>query len=143
MDCRLTGLAKAAGATYTRYADDLAFSGGQDFRRSASNFSLHASAILMEEGFTVAHRKTRIMRPAVRQQLAGLIVNQRLNVKRNEYDRLKAILTNCIRLGPSGQNREALSFREHIEGKVVYVESIHPVWGRKLRALYEKIDWGR
>ena len=27
LDCRLTGLAKAAGAQYTRYADDMAFSG--------------------------------------------------------------------------------------------------------------------
>ena len=33
MDCRLAGLANAAGATYTRYADDLAFSGSGEFSR--------------------------------------------------------------------------------------------------------------
>lgn len=30
LDCRLTGLARTAGAAYTRYGDDLAFSGGED-----------------------------------------------------------------------------------------------------------------
>ena len=38
MDCRLSALAKSAGATYTRYADDLAFSGVRSLRgaRNAS-----------------------------------------------------------------------------------------------------------
>ncbi len=37
VDCRLSGLAKSAGAFYTRYADDLAFSGGADFERRPIN----------------------------------------------------------------------------------------------------------
>jgi RNA-directed DNA polymerase len=55
-DCRLSGLAASAGATYTRYADDLAFSGGEDFDRRIERFSTHVAAILHEEGFTVHHR---------------------------------------------------------------------------------------
>ena len=71
VDCRLAGLAKLAGATYTRYADDLAFSGGREFERRVERFSAHAAAVLLEEGFSVHHRKTRIMRQGVRQHLAG------------------------------------------------------------------------
>jgi hypothetical protein len=59
VDCRLSGLAEAAGAVYTRYADDLAFSGGEDFDRCVEQSSLRVAAILLEEGFTVHHRKTR------------------------------------------------------------------------------------
>jgi RNA-directed DNA polymerase len=36
VDCRLTGLARSAGAEYTRYADDLAFSGNNDLNGGLS-----------------------------------------------------------------------------------------------------------
>jgi RNA-directed DNA polymerase len=142
MDCRLAGLAKSAGAAYTRYADDLAFSGDEEFDKRVERFSVHAAAILREEGFTVNQRKTRIMRQGVRQHLAGLAVNSHLNVKRADFDRLKAILTNCVRLGPESQNRESHpAFRLHIEGRVGFVESINPVRGQQLRAIFKQIQW--
>ena len=123
-DCRLTGLAESAGAQYTRYADDLAFSGGEDFDQRVERFSAHVAAILNEEGFAVHHRKTRIMRQGVRQHLAGVVANRRLNVWRADFDRLKAMLTNCVRHGPAGQNRDGHpDFRAHLEGRVGYVES--------------------
>jgi hypothetical protein len=113
-DCRLAGLARSAGVAYTRYADDLAFSGDADFDR----FSIHAAAILNEEGLNVNHRKTRVMHQGVRQHLAGLVTNDKLNVIRADYDCLKAILTNCIRTGPANQNREAHpDFHTHLQGR--------------------------
>jgi len=105
-------------------------------------FSSHVAAILMEEGFRVNHRKTRIMRQGVRQHLAGLVANQRLNIMRPEFDRLKATLTNCVLKGPGSQNREELpQFRAHLEGRVTFVEMINPGKGKRLRDLYERIEW--
>ena len=72
MDGRLAGLARSADAVYTRYADDLAFSGGEDFSRRVENFAVGAAAILADGGFSVNHRKTRVMRESVRQHLAGM-----------------------------------------------------------------------
>lgn len=135
MDCRLLGLAKSAGAAYTRYADDLAFSGGEEFQRCVERFPTHVAAILLEEGFAVNHRKTRIMRRGVRQHLAGLVVNERPNIKRRDFDLLKAILTNCARHGPGDQSRP------HLEGRVGFVESIHPARGQRLRRIFEEISW--
>ena len=141
-DCRLAGLAKSAGAEYTRYADDLAFSGNQAFERQAERFSVHAAAILLEEGFRVNHRKTRIMRQGVRQHLAGVVANRRMNVMRPEFDRLKATLTNCIRHGPETQNRDAHpQFRSHLQGRVAFVESLNPEKGQRLHSLFEQIQW--
>jgi RNA-directed DNA polymerase len=140
VDCRLSGLAHAAGAQYTRYADDLAFSGGDEFERSVERFSTHVAAIVVEEEFNVNHRKTRIMRQGVRQRLAGLVANDHANVPRTDFDRLKATLTNCARLGPESQNRAAHPhFRAHLEGRVGWVESINPAKGRRLRALFNQI----
>lgn len=142
LDCRLAGLAESVGASYTRYADDLAFSGDQAFRRSAKRFCTHVSAIAMEEGFAVHHRKTRIMAQSVRQRIAGIVVNQRPNVVREDFDRLKATLTNCIRHGAPSQNRgQAEDFRSHLEGKVSFVEMINPQRGRKLRDLLDRVEW--
>jgi RNA-directed DNA polymerase len=142
LDCRLDGLARCVGAEYTRYADDLAFSGGEAFERRVERFSTHVAAILSEEGFTVHHRKTRIMRQGVRQHLAGLVTNQHVNVERADFDRLKATLTNCVRLGPESQNRDAhLSFRSHLDGRVGFVEMINPAKGKRLRAIFDDIDW--
>jgi hypothetical protein len=142
VDCRLSGLAESAGAIYTRYADDLAFSGGEEFERRVERFSTHVAAILLEEGFNLNHRKTRIMRQGVRQHLAGVVVNKRMNVKRTDFDLLKATLTNCARLGPDSQNRgDHPSFRAHLEGRVGFVESINPARGKRLRAILERIQW--
>jgi hypothetical protein len=142
VDCRLSGLAYAVGAAYTRYADDLAFSGDKEFERCVERFALRSAAILHEEGFQVHHRKTRVMRQGVRQYLAGIVTNERLNVVRVDFDKLKAILTNCVRHGAESQNREGHpAFRQHLDGRVGFVEMVNPTKGARLRMLYEKIEW--
>jgi RNA-directed DNA polymerase len=142
VDCRLSGLAEAAGAAYTRYADDLAFSGGEEFNRCVERFSLRAAAILLEEGFTVHHRKTRVMQRGVRQYIAGLVTNEHMNVVRADFDRLKAILTNCVRHGAESQNREGHpAFQMHLDGRVGFVEMVNPAKGARLRRIFEMIQW--
>jgi RNA-directed DNA polymerase len=142
LDCRLFGLAKSAGAVYTRYADDLAFSGGEGFSRVVERFSTHAAAIALEEGFSVNYRKTRIMRQGVRQHLAGVVVNQQTSLPRRDLELLEAILTNCIRFGPESQNRAKLpNFRAHLQGRIGFVEMINRVKGQRLRALFDAIQW--
>ena len=106
LDRRLAGLAAACGATYTRYADDLTFSGGDSLRRSWRGVTRRVVLIAAEEGFRVNRGKTRLMGRGRRQTVTGLLVNVRPNVPRSEFDQLKAILTNCVRHGPAGQNRE-------------------------------------
>jgi RNA-directed DNA polymerase len=142
LDSRLSGLAKTAGAAYSRYADDLAFSGDQEFSARVRRFSIHAAAIALEEGFSVNHHKTRIMRRSRRQQVAGVVVNQKLNLPRREVELLEAMLTNCVHSGPGSQNRERLrDFRAHLQGRVSFVEMINRGKGRKLRTIFESIDW--
>lgn len=142
LDCRLTGLADWLGATYSRYADDLAFSGGAEFARRAEYVSAQVASIALDEGWRVQHQKTRLMRQGVRQQLAGLTVNARVNISRDAYDRLKATLTNCVRRGPATQNNDAVpDFRAHLTGRVAWVTSVNPERGRRLRALLEQIAW--
>jgi hypothetical protein len=132
----------AAGANYSRYADDLAFSGDVAFARRTTDFATLAAAIALDEGFEVNFRKTRIMRRATRQRVCGLVVNDRPNVARRDYDRLKAVLTNCQHRGPDRENRDGhTDFRAHLQGRVAWVEAVAPTRGAKLRALFDAIDW--
>ena len=142
LDCRLSGLARALDSSYTRYADDLIFSGGQELERGVRCFHVHVCRIALEEGFEVNTRKSHFMRQGVRQQVAGVVLNVRPNVRRVEYDRLKAILTNCVRRDPHGQNRDGRAdFRSHLGGRIAHVAMLHPERGRRLRMLFERIVW--
>ncbi len=142
LDCRLAGLAASAGAHYTRYADDLAFSGDEALARSIARFHVHACAIALEEGFAVNTRKTRVMRQGVRQTLAGAVLNDRPNVPRDDFDTLKATLHNCVRHGPEGQNRSGHpDFRAHLLGRIAHVATLNPGRAAKLRALFDRVAW--
>jgi RNA-directed DNA polymerase len=142
LDVRLAALASSYGATMTRYADDLAFAGDRAFRRSLRFFLPQVGAIALEEGFRINHRKTRVMPRSRRQQLCGLVVNEKPNLPRREVDNLRALLFNAARFGPQSQNRERHPrFRAQLEGRIGHVASIHPARGQRLRALFERIRW--
>jgi hypothetical protein len=144
LDRRLHAAARATGLEYSRYADDLAFSGGGDFPRRARDFAALAAGIAIDEGFSVNFHKTRVMRQSARQRVCGVVVNDHPNVPRADYDRLKAILTNCVRHGAASQNLGGLAdFRGHLRGRVGWVEAVAPARGAKLARLLEAIDWAR
>ncbi len=142
LDRRLAGLATRISAAYSRYSDDLTFSGGANLARASKRLATVVSVIAHEEGFTLNHRKSRIMRAGVRQHVTGVVVNIRPNIARSEFDRLKAILTNCVRQGPASQNREERrDFRAYLTGKIAHVSSVHPGRGAKLKYILDRIDW--
>jgi retron-type reverse transcriptase len=142
LDLRVDALAQSLGAVYTRYADDLAMSGGEPLRRQVSKVSALVAAIAKEEGFRANHHKTRVMHHSARQMLTGIVVNEHPNVRRHDYDRIKAVLHNCARGGPASQNRDGRGdFREHLLGRIGYVKQLNPARGAKLEALFARIEW--
>ena len=137
LDRRLAGLARAAGVNYSRYADDLAFSGDAP---QLESFERKVAVIIQEEGFALNSSKTRRMRQSERQQVTGIVVNAHNNLGRAEFDRLKAILHNCRTLGPAEQNRDNVTdFRRHLDGRVGWVEQVNPPRGAKLRRMFDLI----
>lgn len=140
MDRRLAGLATSLGLTYTRYADDLIFSGDESFAERTQRFVTSAAAIVMEEGFEVHFHKTKIMRRAGCQNVLGLTVNDRLSTSRKDYETLKAILHNCVRFGLESQNLDGHSnFAESLRGRIAHVANVHPLRGQKLLEKFQQI----
>ncbi len=141
LDLRLARAAAAVGARYTRYADDLAFSGDDAFARRAARFETLVAAIAIEQGFAVNHRKTRLMHRSAQQRLLGLVVNETPSVSRAERDKLEAILTNSLRHGLESQNRERVpNFLEHLRGRVAWVAQAKPSHARKLTDLLARCE---
>ena len=140
LDRRLTGLAGALGLTYTRYVDDLIFSGPSV--RSGKLLGA-IDRIVLDEGFTVARHKNVVLSPSVRQQLLGGVVNVRTSAPRHEIDRLRAIMHNCAVHGWEGQSRgvDLEQFRHRLEGRVAWVNGLDPRRGTQLRDMLAQIDW--
>jgi retron-type reverse transcriptase len=142
LDRRLSGLAAKLGATYTRYADDLIFSGPEGIGRRAGSIVERVRTIAEDEGFRVHDGKTRVRTAAQRQLVTGLVVNERLNVTRAEYDRLRAVLHDAARHGPDAANREGHpAFEEHLRGRVGWVGGANDARAAKLRHALDQIDW--
>ena len=142
LDCRMVGLAKRFNLQYTRYADDMALSGSHRLARMADFIEALVGAIVIEEGFHLNHRKTRLRLASQRQKLGGIIINQKLNCRRSDWDQLKAILYNCAKHGPKSQNIEGhADFRAHLQGRIAYVSWLNPDRGQKLRGLWDRINW--
>jgi hypothetical protein len=99
-------------------------------------------AIALEEGFQLQHRKTRLMRRSQRQEVTGIVVNDHPAIRRADYDHLRAVLHNCVRFGPAGQNRDDHDdFRGYLEGAVAWVGQVQPDRGAKLQALLRRVEW--
>lgn len=142
LDVRLQGLAKTYHVNYTRYADDLTFSGEARVLPALSEFIPLCQRIVRSERFVLNLRKRRLVRSNQRQVVTGVVVNQRTNVSRREYDRLKATLHNCLRQGPQSQNREDVeNFAAHLRGRIAHVTQLNPARGAKLLEMFQRIHW--
>lgn len=142
LDIRLEALAQSMGASYSRYADDLVFSGERELGRAAERLQLQVAVIALEEDFCINTRKTKLMRQGARQQVTGVIVNAHPNIARDDYDRLKATLTNCVRHGPDSQNRSNHpDFRAHLAGKISFLKMVNAGRAAKLQRLADAIVW--
>jgi hypothetical protein len=137
LDRRFAGLAAKLGLAYTRYADDLTFSGSAV---QVGYVLARIRHIAQEEGFAVNAKKTRVKRPNARQTVTGLVVNDKPGVPRDVVRRLRAILHRAKAEGLAAQNRDrAPNFRAWVEGMIAYVAMTRPAVGEKLRTALKGI----
>jgi hypothetical protein len=142
LDRRLHALADSLGARYSRYADDLTFSGSHSLWRRAPELGRVVAAIVADEGFRLNDAKTSRRAAGERQVVTGLVVNAGPNVRRRDFDVLKAIVHNALRTGGPAQNRTGHpNFRASLGGRVSWLEHVHPEHGARVRAEFDRIAW--
>jgi hypothetical protein len=111
---------------YSRYADDLVFSGGP--RLGVGVLTRAVAELVRDEGFRLNPEKTRVQRAHRRQEVTGLVVNQRVGIPRPDFDRLKAEVHQF-----DGDPTRIPS----LLGKIGWVAQVSPRRGAKLRALLD------
>lgn len=116
------------GICYTRYCDDLCFSGVFD----PKELTEHVQTELRQEGFFLNPRKTCHMRAGQRQMVTGIVVNHRLSVPADYRRALRQELHFCHRFGVGEHLRrlglpyQKQEYLRKLLGRVNYVLSVSP-----------------
>jgi retron-type reverse transcriptase len=89
MDYLLSAVAKRFGLKYSRYADDMTFSSMHNVFQQDSEFLKELHRIIFEQGFHIKVSKTRLQKEGFRQEVTGLLVNEKVNVQKRYIKQLR------------------------------------------------------
>jgi len=143
LDRRLSGLAMAAGGNvaYTRYADDITFSGPE----STCRLTPKIQEIVEDEGFRMNRRKTRVMHAGQAQIVTGLAVNTKVSIPKKIRRKLQQMIYYCEKYGAQNHRRyvahDRSNLRDHLYGWAYYIMGFHREEGQKLLDQLDRVDW--
>lgn len=142
LDLRLSGLARSLGINYSRYADDITFSG----ERCKINDKLLNTIryIISDCGYTINDKKTRFQTNKGKQEVTGIIVNNNEISVPKEY--IREIRQELYYISKFGINEHKKrnniynkNYKDHLKGKIMFVYSINKEKGIQLLNIYNKI----
>lgn len=168
LDRELQRLARSTGCWYSRYADDLTFSTDRStFPKPLAAVGAEGeislgdplTAVIESNGFQPNRDKTRLQTRGGRQEVTGLVVNERLNVDRRFIRRIRAMLHAWDRFGLDAAQTNmrkwytkdrypgaAPRFNDVLQGRIAYLEMVR---GKKdplvvrFRTQYRNLQEGR
>lgn len=125
LDQRLLAFAKANSLRYSRYADDITFSG----KDIGADLIYYLHRVLGEHGFEVNQNKTRLLRRHQRQQVTGIVVNKKIQAPRELRRQLRQHAYYIEKYGfdehVSWLDDNHSHYREHLLGKAGFVRSLN------------------
>ncbi|SDL00292.1 Reverse transcriptase (RNA-dependent DNA polymerase) [Catalinimonas alkaloidigena] len=140
LDRRLTGLATKLGFTYTRYADDLTFSADAEGMKHINTLRVMLHRIVEEEGFQVHPDKSRVMRKGSKQEVTGIVVNEKPGVDRATLRRFRALLFQIEKDGIAGKRwGTSPDVVAAIHGYANFVAMVDPEKGKALQERVARI----
>lgn len=141
LDKRLSTLARSINCCYSRYADDITFSGE---KRIKSIVPL-VQRIIIEEGYSVNEDKVRLQYANQRQEVTGLIVNTKLSVSKNITDEINKALYFCKKYGVTSHMKhidcDKHFYREHLYGIAYFINMVDPKKGMLYLNELDDIEW--
>ncbi len=119
LDVRIQGYVGRRGINYTRYADDMTFSGLKP--KTVTNIIPVVKSILLDEGFKINSSKTRIAGAARAKRITGLILSDNsCGIGKQEYKKLRSKIYH-LALDKENKNTKLLN---HVNGWLSYLNSV-------------------
>jgi RNA-directed DNA polymerase len=131
---------------YSRYADDLSFSGKRDDMLSLPIIK----KIIRQQGFTINIDKTKYLSHHRRQTITGITVNNGLYVDKKITKLIKQELFYCLKYGykdhleykkNKGKTLKS-GYKDWLLVKICFIYSVEKENGEKLFKLFNQIEWG-
>ena len=134
LDIQLAAMAESCRWTYTRYADDMSFSGDE----KPQNVMERATRLVNARGFRVAPHKSTIRGQHQRQNVTGLTVNEKVALPKEKRRKLRAMLHNFS--ANSGDGAADLTTLSEIHGHLAFLAMVCPWQFEAAQAQLKKIS---
>jgi RNA-directed DNA polymerase len=124
LDFKLRSIARKNKCNYSRYADDITFSTNayKTLKFDSCNLLHETETAIIRHGFKLNDEKTRFQQYSQRQEVTGLVVNEKVNVSREFLRTVRAMLNNWEKAGlRHAQDRfEKIYIKENEHSKSLY-----------------------
>lgn len=153
LDWRLSKLARRYDLRYSRYADDITFSGMTNLFHEDGDFVKELRLYIEKEGFQINESKTRTNSYYQRQEVTGLIINEKPNVTQRYVKQIRTMLHNWEASGYEAAQSKFLEYyhpsknvpgEHHIEniicGKLDYLKMVKGQSDSTYLKLRERLD---
>lgn len=120
LDNRIQGYVGKRGIIYTRYADDLTFSG--DSASQINKSSKVIKNIIHSEGLEINNNKTRISGPRRQKKITGLVVNESsVGIGNQKFRILRAKIFNLLKIKSEEIEQRDIN---HIKGYLSFLKDV-------------------
>lgn len=128
-DAAISKVAGRHGIDYTRYADDLTFSG----HRHTVKILPFVEKVLGQLGYKLNRKKTNVYRRGRRQMVTGLVVNEKPNLPRSIRRRLRAAVHSATKGDAPHWNGRPMN-RNELAGRIALLNLVDKEKAAKLHA---------
>jgi RNA-directed DNA polymerase len=140
LDAELSRYCRQLGCTYTRYADDISISSNRrTFPAPIGRFTSTESQnevilsdtfqqMIEDNGFKINHSKTRLLGKTIQQEVTGLVVNEKVNVKRKFVRSIRAMLHDWEVNGYAAASTRHFTEKRSNRGRLPQQESTNFEW---------------
>lgn len=142
LDFRINKFCQKRNITYTRYADDLTFSGNVIDKKFLNSIK----QIIEDEELTINERKTKFLHKGSKKKITGYIVNEEISIGRKEYKNLLFQLSFCEKYGINQTIKkfdltiEPESLKNHFLGKIKFAK-VKETYYKTLLRKFNDVNW--